>query len=543
MIRRPGPVAVAFLLLLAGLLIPVFAVRMPPLLDYPNHVSRLWLLGGGAAMPPLSSIYAVEWTALTNIGIDLLAVPLTRLFSAETVGAIYLALGITLVPLGTALLNRSLHGPLTWWSLGFPLLAWNGAVLAGFLNFEIGLGAALLAAAADGAIARRGPAPAFLARAAIAAALTLLHLFALGFYAALLCGLALGPELRALRSRAGLARAALRLLPPLAAVGLVLIGFLLAAPALPGAHSAANAGSLLGDLRGGFGGLLSWQKAKSALAWLWTYDLRLDLAMLVLALLPAGYAAWRGRVRIHGGLLLVAAGLGLLFVLVPFQLAGTFWVDRRFAFMAPFVLAAAVRPELPRQEWRIAAAALLFALSLGRSGFILQVWQLRQADVAATERVLALVPPGSAVLPVEHRPPPRNYGPLGRYFGGGEASYGQYPTLAVRERLAFVPTLFTARGKQPLRVLPPWDAIAVPEGWLVTVHALTDPAAQKTHGWAAPYTRMWRDHYDYVLVVNADMPDAYGPFVPPAELSLIADEGFARLYHIRREAGGLTAAR
>jgi hypothetical protein len=85
--RTSTLVAAAFTLLLGALVVPVTLVHLPPLFDYPNHVARLWLLGGGAAVPPLSHIYAVEWTALTNIGIDLIAVPLARIFSAATIGA------------------------------------------------------------------------------------------------------------------------------------------------------------------------------------------------------------------------------------------------------------------------------------------------------------------------------------------------------------------------------------------------------------------------------------------------------------------------
>jgi hypothetical protein len=42
-------------------------------------------------------MYAIEWSAITNIGIDLLAVPLTRLFPAEIVGKLYHGAGILLV--------------------------------------------------------------------------------------------------------------------------------------------------------------------------------------------------------------------------------------------------------------------------------------------------------------------------------------------------------------------------------------------------------------------------------------------------------------
>lgn len=540
--RYPRVLVAVLGLLLAALVVPVLAVRLPPLYDYPNHLSRLWLIGGGAELPPLSSIYVVEWSALTNIGIDLLAVPLTRLFAAETVAAFYLALGIVLVPLGAALLHRSLHGGLHWWCLAFPVLVWNGAVLAGFLNFQIAMGLALLGAAADPWLARRGGAPLLLGRALLGALLIVVHVFGLVFYAALLCGMALGPELRALRSPAGLIAAAGRLLPVVAVVGVVLGGFLLAAPALPGAHEAASASSVMEDVRHGLSNLLSRHKLKSALSWIWTYDPRVDGAVLLLLATPLALALLRGRLRMHAGLLLVAAGFALLFVVTPFRLAGTYWVDRRFVYMGIFVVAVALRPELP--VWLLRpAAALLAVLGLARAGFITEAWRARQADVAAVERALAHVPPGAAILPFSQPPPPRNYGPLGRHFGGGEPSYGHYPTIAVRTRRAFVPTLFTARGKQPLRVLPPWTGIAVPEGWLVTPNLLTDPGLQARMGWEAPYARSWRERFDFVLIVNADMPDVHGPFAPPPELQLVADEGFARLYRIQRNGPAATASR
>ena len=49
---------------------------------------------------------------------------------------------------------------------------------AGFLNFQIGLGLGLLAAAADGRLARLRPASAFAVRAAAAALILLLELVA-----------------------------------------------------------------------------------------------------------------------------------------------------------------------------------------------------------------------------------------------------------------------------------------------------------------------------------------------------------------------------
>ncbi|HWE16449.1 MAG TPA: hypothetical protein VG758_04605, partial [Hyphomicrobiaceae bacterium] len=69
-VMTAGLLAAAF----AGLAVPVLLAEIPPLLDYPNHLVRLWLIAGGAEIEPLSRMYAVSWTsAHTNVGIDYLA--------------------------------------------------------------------------------------------------------------------------------------------------------------------------------------------------------------------------------------------------------------------------------------------------------------------------------------------------------------------------------------------------------------------------------------------------------------------------------------
>jgi len=59
----PPSIAFACLCLgLSALALPVLSVRVPPLLDYPNHFARIWLLSGGIDRPPLSAMYALDWT-------------------------------------------------------------------------------------------------------------------------------------------------------------------------------------------------------------------------------------------------------------------------------------------------------------------------------------------------------------------------------------------------------------------------------------------------------------------------------------------------
>src|SRR4051794_2201259 len=150
-------VGVLLVLSFAMLALPVLAVRLPPLLDYPNHLARMWLIAGGAESEPMSGFWAIAWNGvLTNIGIDLAAATLGRLVPIETVGSAMVLAALVLPPLGAILLSRAIFGSWHWWQVGFVIFGWNPPFLAGFLNFNIALGLALAAASIDGRVARGG---------------------------------------------------------------------------------------------------------------------------------------------------------------------------------------------------------------------------------------------------------------------------------------------------------------------------------------------------------------------------------------------------
>ena len=60
----------------ALLLLPVALVPVPPLVDYPNHLACLWLIAGGAARPPASHFYAVDWSQADGISACSRSLPL-----------------------------------------------------------------------------------------------------------------------------------------------------------------------------------------------------------------------------------------------------------------------------------------------------------------------------------------------------------------------------------------------------------------------------------------------------------------------------------
>ena len=272
-----------------------------------------------------------------------------------------------------------------------------------------------------------------------------------------------------------------------------------------------------------------------------TYRRGADLLPIALLAAPVLWALAKGRLRAHAGLLLAAAGLLALLLASPEHFRTGTWIAERFAPMVVLTSAAALRPDLLLARYAGAAlAGALLAVSAARTAVVAEVWLERQGDVAALERALAHLPPGAALLPMEHTPAGGDRGaPLGRYIRGGHGTYWHYPVLAVPWRQAFVPTLFAMRGKQPIRVLPPWNALAVDDGGPLSVRALLaeKPERYKPEWGGRPvhHLERWRERFDHVLVVNADMPDGTGPARPVPGLELVADEGFARLYRVLRE--------
>lgn len=487
--------------LVVVVLIPVLLFPVPPLLDYPNHLARLWLLQGGVDTPLLDRIYAEDWHGIgTNIGIDLIAKALWFV-PTFTLGRILLALAMVLPPLGAIALNLSRFRRLGPWQLLFLYFCFTETVLSGFLNFHLGLGLALCAAAADGFVGGAWKQRAF--RLGAAAVLLVIHPFALLFYCLLLAGILFGaalPDWTPAHLRPRLLRAAE------AGICLVPLAVFLATHALPGdprttPHAIYNppllaAGTLLFPFR--------------------SYQLLVDLAFGFPILVLVFTAIAARRIKIHAGLLAVA----LLFAAgSPFMPSATYesgWLDHRLPIMAVLTALAATDICFGKRR-RILLAAGIAGLVVLRTVWIGLNWNTGAAILDSIRRATADLPPGVTVLSMQHL----------ELNGAPMPFYGHYPALLIPWRHVFVPSLFAEPGKQPVRARAPYDRISVPQGGgLPSVHGLWD--ATLLYG---PY-QGWRQRFDYVLVLNAEEPDVHGTFVPPPELKLMRDSGFAQLYRI-----------
>ena len=398
-------VGLSFLTLLG----PFLVAEIPPLTDYPNHLARYWLIAGGVREPALATFYRIDWfNAVTNVGVDRMVALLAPVASGFALGHLAAIAAAVLPPLGVLALSYSVTRRITAWQALFPFAAWSTTFLMGFVNFQIGLGLALLFAAADPlaqprlwgkllgpGLAGRG---AVLLRIPLGMILAADHLFGLLFYGVLLAGLGMGAEPL---DFGDWRRALVRLRDAALSAGWCLIPLAVTAThrALPGAEASGNAinhsiqyNVMPGKLATLFSVLASYNVFQ---------EMVLALALVVLFLWLRG----RRALTAHAGLIVACAGLLALAVLSPSRAAGASWIDRRFPIMALFCGLAALqlREDVPRRFALGLGVASLMLASL-QAAWVSWNWRAMERDMGAVRQVLAAVPAGAAILPVQHDP-------------------------------------------------------------------------------------------------------------------------------------------
>jgi hypothetical protein len=134
-------------ILLAALIMPFLQTKIPPVVDYTNHLARAYILAHVQGDPWLSRMYMPHWSIIPNLATDLILPPLLTMLSPLVAGQLVLVAAL-LAPLGGILaFNRALFGRQSFWPLASAIVAFNFAFLLGLLNFLFGLGIAFVTAA------------------------------------------------------------------------------------------------------------------------------------------------------------------------------------------------------------------------------------------------------------------------------------------------------------------------------------------------------------------------------------------------------------
>lgn len=126
---------------------PIFLVKIPVLIDLPNHLSRMHVLTESAADPILQQHYRLTWGLLPNLAMDAFVVALYPMLSVFEATRIFLATTIVMLVVGTLLIHTALYRRLGLWQTAVFLVVFNQVLAWGFVNFLFGLGVALITAA------------------------------------------------------------------------------------------------------------------------------------------------------------------------------------------------------------------------------------------------------------------------------------------------------------------------------------------------------------------------------------------------------------
>jgi hypothetical protein len=134
---------VALLIVLS--MVPLLYPPIPPLVDLLGHMGRYRVEVDLATSPWLSRYYGFHWAAIGNLGVDVLILPLSKLFGLElAVKLIVLAIP-PLTVAGFLWVAREVHGRLPPTALFALPFIYSHPFLFGFVNYALSIALAFLA--------------------------------------------------------------------------------------------------------------------------------------------------------------------------------------------------------------------------------------------------------------------------------------------------------------------------------------------------------------------------------------------------------------
>lgn len=123
--------------------VPLLYPVIPPLVDLPGHMGR-YAVEIAPASSPLHRYFHFEWAMIGNLGIDLLVVPLSRIFGLELAVKLIVLSIPPLTVAGLLLVTREAHGDLPPQAAFALPLAYGYPFQFGFVNFTLSMALAIL---------------------------------------------------------------------------------------------------------------------------------------------------------------------------------------------------------------------------------------------------------------------------------------------------------------------------------------------------------------------------------------------------------------
>ena len=524
-----------FFLATCLLFVPLFMTEMPPVLDYPNHLARMYVLAKGPDDPVISRMYVQQWGVIPDLGIDLTVPWMLSFLPLNVAGRVMLAAALVLPVIGTVAYSRSLFGRGSLWPLGSFLVAYNIVFLLGFINLLLSYGMALLSAALLYKYARHNIVLHSVIGAICAIVVFFTHIMGLGLLLMLIASYKFVDIVQLDGDWKKVGREVF-------AQGL---GFLII---VAGPLKLYTMTDRAGD-DGAIGGI-AWEDGFAKLKFLMgpflNYYSMLDLATVALMIFIFMLLIITRKVLVSWSVFIAAIILFIAYPYVPFTIKTTGLVDVRIPVALGFLAFCVFTPRNLSKPFVIGLTLVLALLFVLRTAVVAQVWYGHNQDLADLRQTIQPIEPGSRVLVVDVLGPGADYlkmsgdpdlqpgVPKSRYLSTiGFPMYWHMAALVLIERRAFWPLLFAHPFKQPLRVLEPYAELSDPAGRLPYLGGLQADSFSKFELKLYPYLADWRSRFDYVLVLNAGVAGDLHEYWPD-RLLFLGQNDFSALFRIKK---------
>lgn len=486
-------------------ILPIFLVEIPPMNDYPGHLARMYLLASIGTPDQNPYYYFYLPYVYPNLAMDIAVPFFARFIDVASAAKAFLILSQILVVSGAVAFEIAVKkrhefsgyvGAAVLYSLPF---AW------GFLNFEFGVGLALWGLATWFTFENKELAPRFLTHTFFCVCLFVSHLVAFGLYGATLVFYELW---RIFQPNVDWRKSA-RSLAIMAAPATIVLGYFLA-------HPANNVGI----------GMTEWDtfaKFLSIIHGLNGYSAYLSVAE-ILAITVLIFFMFKERclfVVPQGKW--IAVGFLILILVLPFRIFGGDLPSLRIAIAALLILPAFLIFTGTNLFFRLIPVLVLSLIAIINAAHIAGLWLTYQPEFSALRESFKQIK-GEAFVLVGHA----NF--KDDRFDASEMPIMTATALAAHYENAFVPTLFTIPGQQPLQVCPALNHLALrhtKDYWPVAFSVLAAVANGNKASKAPLHVRDWVHDYDYLYLIGPR-----GPNPMPNRLTTLTASNSFTLYQI-----------
>jgi hypothetical protein len=418
-----------YFILTLFLCLPLIFTTYIPLVDYPSHLARCYIITHYHQSAFFQQHYRLAWGPIPNLAMDLIIPWLIPLAGAIWAGKLFLLGLLLLYSFSCYFLAREVYGYYTKAAFIPLFFFYNSTFLMGFINYVAGVSLFVLTLAVWLRWRRNWSIAKWLVFCILVGACYLAHLSSVAIL--VLC-------IMTLLIREIWLSQANRIQP-------MVLTTALAGPWLAYRFFMHTGGSV---------GSIIWNSPKGKLIALLDivrgYSIAVDSLLILILLACIAYAVViRTKLTIYPVVLIPALALLVAFVLCPLILYTSSGADARFIWPACILLSLSFQFELPQHKSRILLNCIVLAFLL-HLGTIWSDWYRADREAQSVVQTFKALPRNATLYPAFY-----NLGSVDmvKQHHGLE----HLACYAVMTRDAFVPTVFAQQGQQPLVMQPKYS--------------------------------------------------------------------------------------